>query len=459
MEGDYSNTDMSKSPIQITLTIHLVLFIDPTEQYPLATIAEFITHQNLESTLLEALIERLNEVLVEAYCGEKHAPGNGTKRFKRSASSTRSAVTTAGEHEFALDYVKDTAPRDGEPSHFRPIEELIDFEGKKRYQRDISAQSVDLTTTLSYRDAASHGDGFEKMPSPDTIQRRVKEYGTNLTEYVTQRLSGTKANTVVPDGTKCYSQDDDRDYHDVQITLAEDTDEETRSVLDISVNDDWDEIASSLESTDTITDDAKVVSDSETRLVKAFTDGTREHQLDLSHVPRTLGYKLWEDGALSLDDRTGIISEVADELFHLKNSVEKHRPEEERSAIRDRIARTEERIKKTAWQLEQLSSPKAAEYLRSGLPAMMTFAEDALDGFEVPWTSNPVERAMGEVAKRCKRDWEQWSESGLEALLQLRLVKYANPEHYRQFFDDFLQRSNHKKMRCTVSVTATGGEF
>jgi len=89
---------------------------------------------------------------------------------------------------------------------------------------------------------------------------------------------------------------------------------------------------------------------------------------------------------------------------------------------------------------------------------MMTFAEDATDGFEVPWTSNPVERAMGEVAKRCKRDWMQWSEEGLEALLQLRLTKYANPEHYDEFFDDLLQRSTHRKMQCSVSVTAKGGE-
>jgi len=90
---------------------------------------------------------------------------------------------------------------------------------------------------------------------------------------------------------------------------------------------------------------------------------------------------------------------------------------------------------------------------------MMTFVEDATDGFEVSWTSNPVERAMGEVAKRCKRDWMQWSEEGLETLLQLRLTKYANPEHYDEFFDDLLQRSAHREIRCSVSVTAKAGEL
>ena len=90
---------------------------------------------------------------------------------------------------------------------------------------------------------------------------------------------------------------------------------------------------------------------------------------------------------------------------------------------------------------------------------MLTFAEAALDGFEVPWTSNPVERAMGEVAKRCKRDWMQWSEGGLEALLQLRLVNYANPDHYQAFKHDLLQRSTKTSISCGLSVAATRGKL
>jgi hypothetical protein len=287
----------------------------------------------------------------------------------------------------------------------------------------------------------------------------VIDCGRKLTEFVSSRIGGSEEETVIPDGTNCYSQDEDREDHDVRVTLAEDTDTASRSLLDVSVNTPWNEIADSLDTAEVITDDATVVSDFQNSLVTAFEVENRDHQLDLSHVPRTLGYKLWDDGAFSLEDRKEIISEVSGELFHLKNSVEKHRPQEEYSAIRERIARTKERVEKTAWQLEQLSSPKAASYLRRGLDSMVRFAEDATDGFEVPWTSNPVERAMGEVAKRCKRDWMQWSEEGLDALLQLSLTKYANPDYYHEFLDEFLQRSVHRKIRCSVSVTASGGEL
>ena len=149
---------------------------------------------------------------------------------------------------------------------------------------------------------------------------------------------------------------------------------------------------------------------------------------------------------------------MCDELLHLKNSVETHRPKEEFPAIRSRIARTRERIEKTAWQLEQFSSEKAAAYLRQGLRSMLTFAEKALDGGRGPPHLDPVERAMGEVAKRCKRDWMRWSQEGLEAVLQPRLVDYRDPEIYRQFFDELLCRSAHEQIRCNVSVEATGGE-
>jgi len=121
-------------------------------------------------------------------------------------------------------------------------------------------------------------------------------------------------------------------------------------------------------------------------------------------------------------------------------------------AIRSRIARTRERLEKTAWQLEQFGSAKAAGYLRRWLPSIVTFAEHAVEGFEVPWTSNPVERLMGEVSKRCKNQWMRWTAEGLEAILQLRLVKYADPEYYQAFLDELLQRSTKTAINCDLSL-------
>ena len=74
---------------------------------------------------------------------------------------------------------------------------------------------------------------------------------------------------------------------------------------------------------------------------------------------------------------------MIDEVFHLKSSVAKHRPDEGFEAIRERIARTTERLEKTAWQLDQYGSEKAARYLQRWMPSIVTFAEHAIEGFEV----------------------------------------------------------------------------
>jgi hypothetical protein len=442
-----------------TIDVRLTVSIDDDKTIPLATLAEFVTDQNVESVLLEALVESLDATRVEALCGQKHATGNGNRRYQRAGTDTRTAVTTAGEHEFSLHYVEDTAADHDEPSYFRPVEDVLDFDGQNRYQQDIAAKSVDLATSLSYREAAEHGDGIGPMPSPTTINRRAKEYGRKLKQFLPECVAGAGADAVLADGTKCHSQDDGRSYHSVQATLGEDTAEESRSLLDLSVNADWDETATDLDDIGAVTDDATVVSDAEDSIVTAFTDEAREHQLDLVHVGRTLDYTLWDDGVFSLDRRTEIVSEVIDEVFHLKNSVAKHRPAEEFAAIRSRIARTTERIEKTAWQLEQFGSAKAAGYLRRWLPSIVTFAEQAVEGFEVPWTSNPVERLMGEVSKRCKNQWMRWTKEGLEALLQLRLVKYADPKHYQSFLDELLHRSTKTAMSCDLSIESTRGEL
>jgi len=100
------------------------------------------------------------------------------------------------------------------------------------------------------------------------------------------------------------------------------------TLLDVNVNESWDETAEALEETEAITDDATVVSDAEKALVDAFESGDRSHQLDLVHVGRTLGYKLWKDDAFPLPERKAIVSGVTDDLFHLKNSVALHAPRE-----------------------------------------------------------------------------------------------------------------------------------
>jgi hypothetical protein len=52
----------------------------------------------------------------------------------------------------------------------------------------------------------------------------------------------------------------------------------------------------------------------------------------------------------------------------------------------------------------------------------------------------------------------RWTTEGLEALLQLRLVKYVDPEHYQSFLDELLQRSTKTTINCELSLESTRGK-
>ena len=60
-----------------TINVRLIVSIDNNKTIPLATLAEFITDQNIVSALLEGIVESLDAARVEALCGEKYSHGNG----------------------------------------------------------------------------------------------------------------------------------------------------------------------------------------------------------------------------------------------------------------------------------------------------------------------------------------------------------------------------------------------
>jgi hypothetical protein len=64
-----------------TIDVRFAISIDEDKTVPLATLAEFITEQNIESVLLESMVESLDASRVKALCEEKHAHGNGNLRF------------------------------------------------------------------------------------------------------------------------------------------------------------------------------------------------------------------------------------------------------------------------------------------------------------------------------------------------------------------------------------------
>jgi len=264
-----------------TIDVRFELSIDDDKTLPLATLAEAVTDQNLEAVLLESLVESptppasrrsvVRNTHMATVTSASNAPAPTPAQLSQLPENTSSLSTTS-----KIQPLPQTNPATSGPS-----KTFSTSTGRTAISR-TSPPKRRSATSLSYRDAANHGDSFVSMPSPTTINRRAKKYGHKLKQFLPDCVAGTDADAVIPDGTKCHSQDDDRSSHSVQATLGEDTAEESRSLLDLSVNADWDETAAELDDIGAVTDDATVVSDADSGIVTAFTDENRDHQLDPS---------------------------------------------------------------------------------------------------------------------------------------------------------------------------------
>ena len=416
-----------------TTDVRAEVSISTDKTITVGALAKYCDEKGLGRAQFERIVACLDTHLVEQLCGEKYARGNGDNRYQRAGSDDKPVVTILGESTLSLSYVKDTQAADNEQTYFRPITEVLIFNGQKRYQQCISVEAATVATKTTYRETEAIGDRFTSMPSPATINRRVCEYGPKFQQQQTEATEHRAVQTVIPDGTKVHSQEENA-FQNISVTVSRPGvgDSHETTLLDVGVNTSWEKIATTLSDRDAIADDAAVVSDGEEAIKTAFCDGDREHQYDLVHLPRALGHKLREDDQLPLEERNAYASELIGDALHLKNSVAVHAPEDEWDAIRHRIATTEDRLQRTTRHLELDGCWKAATFLRKWQPSILQFAEAALENRQIPWTSNGVERAMGAVSKRCKNKWMRWTERGLEALLNLRLLQYAHPARYEK---------------------------
>jgi hypothetical protein len=96
-------------------------------------------------------------------------------------------------------------------------------------------------------------------------------------------------------------------------------------------------------------------------------------------------------------------------LSKLVNST-KHLKDQNKKRLSKRIRRSSE----ISSRLERKSYQKTSQFIRTHALQMVTFAKVTLTmNVRIPYMSNPIEKLMGEISKRCKHKWAHWSTTGL----------------------------------------------
>jgi len=428
--------------MEVQIYVRLALKIPDNEEIPIAQLTHAVKGQQIEKRVLEGTIQKINDTIIEQLCGEKSEQGNGQKPFQRAGTTTRSPVTIFGELDLRLSKVKNISNN----TTSIPLYQSIAFDGKRKFQPDIGIVVVDLSQKLSYRDVVTEVSlFFDVVPTPTTINQRVVEYG----EKIPIKTENGKISVGIGDGTKCHSQEPGCKQNRVNVLIG--VNDGKKTLLGVTVNKPWEDIAKTIETDNAFAEYATIVSDGEKELRSAFSDEKRQFQMDLIHAFRMLSFKLWEDKQLDFEERKKLVNELKKVVLSLKNVVIYQKADKEK--IKTKISSTLEDLKRIAKELKEKRCYKSAEFIREYSNAMVTFARLAIEGIIIPWTSNIIERLMGEISKRVKHKWMRWTTRGLEAILRLILVRYTDKQAYNTFRDEILGRTPNNRVSCIVSIT------
>lgn len=451
--SDLNNSEV-KSLHKVEVSLHVNIEISEDKKVTLGNIATAIKGLGIESKIAEQIIQTIDEKEVEKLCGSKYQRGNGENRYQRGGTCSRDPVTATGKLNIKLHKVVDADTN----KTFKPIYDIVDFEGKKVYQEDISMISVELATKMTYRDTVKEGKFITKdFPSPCTVNQRVIEYGEKIQELNADKIENAGIETAFSDGTKTHSQEKGLDKNEVNVVLGMINDKKV--ILGAKVNESWNEMAKGMRSAKAVTDKTVFCGDAEKEMKNAMTKDDELYQLDLVHAARIAGYKLWEDKIMSLGERRTIVSKLEGVLYTLKNSVEKHLLDKNTDDLKDRINITVNELKKMSKELWKLGCRKTAMFIKEYSNSMVVFAKFAVNGRKIPWNSNIIERLMGEIAKRTKHKWMRWTTKGLETIINIILVRFCSEKNYEEFKNVIMKSENLIFIKTEVKINSIRGEF
>ena len=373
-------------------------------QIDLPEIVDTVKDQAL--TEIVRLIEQNQEQLTLQLCGPKYSRDHP---FKRAGSYKKKLITSIGTINFRVQRIRSRTDN----AITSPILEQLDLK-RRKYSRDVRMKLADFASKMSYQDASLQFQEATGIHVPKrTIHSFVQEIAP-LLHGANCRANQTSATDIVQGDSTQVRALIGREMNNVHVLLSN-----SGKLLHLNVNEEWPKTTAE-----------GLISDNEPGLTNAVK--TKWLQLCILHALKYLLFTLWGE-RMSKDDRDQVETAVKQTLFTLVNSAKKHLIDKDTARLKDRIDKTLQELCEMAAQLEQRGYLKAASFITRNARFMVTFAELALDGIEIPYTNNRMERLMGEVSKRCKGHWRHWSTTGLRNILALVLTRYTDENFYRQF--------------------------
>jgi hypothetical protein len=406
------------------------LYVDELPSIDLADLIEGLKEKNRR--FLTEAIETYQEKLLDRLCGLKHNPKpNSVYRRAGSGRRLKTIVTPLGVVRFKTWRVKNQAT--GET--FTPILYILQVLGRK-YTRPVKAQCAELTSKLSYGDTREEYHRLTGVLIPkSTIHGFTQEIAPAMLEAQLSAEPQPQGLVIMADGTEV--RDVKTGQHN-QVRVALSVGDGLKRLLNLAVN----------ESYPPMPKGSILVSDGEPDLKHQEPE---MHQLCILHAIKRLMYALWRERA-SKEEREHLKAELERILYTLINSTNRHANDGDHQALRRRIESTHRELSNLAVTLKRQGYNEASQFITRNSKLLVTFAELSLKGIRIPYTTNQIERLMGEIAKRCKHRWAHWSTEGLRNTLTFILIHYTNPTLYEEYWQTYIHQGSTKDGVLTTQI-------
>jgi len=405
----------------INNTTEVKVSLNKTAPRPHIDLTDLIERSNGHSrSELVRLIEERQEQLIQKLCGSRYSRSHA---YRRGSSYAKILVTGIGTVRFKVKRVISRADN----TVRSPILEALDMK-RRKYSRDVRMKLAEFASKMTYQDASLE---FETATDVNVPKRTILSFVQKIAPPLLEANKTTGEPGIVMGDTTKVRELKSREMNDVHVLLSD-----SGQLLHLGVNSEW---ASS---------EAEIlVSDNEPGLTSAVNAERR--QLCILHALKYLLFTLWGEG-ISKDDTVEVEKAVKQALFKLVNSTKKHLKNEDKKRLKERIDKTLRGLYNIADELGERGYTRASSYIMKNARFMVTFADLALEEIEMPYTTNKIERLMGEVSKRCKHKWMHWSNNGLRNILTIILIRYTNKRLYQRFKKSyihnrpFIKQTQHK---------------
>ena len=406
------------------------VLLDAIPRIDLANLIEDLKEKDRRS--LSETIEAYQEKLLDELCGKKRKPN---RIYRRAGSNRRpkTIMTPLGTIQFKTWKVENHET--GET--LTPILDILNVRGR-RYTRQVKAECAELTSKLSYGDTReeyhrltgvwipkSTIHGFTQELAPDMLMANLNAAASSQPQRPVILADGTEVRSIQRGG-----------FNQVRVAIT--IRDESKQLLSLTVNQPY----------STLPEGSILISDGEPDLKH---QDRRMHQLCVLHAVKRLTYALWRERA-SKEEREHLKTEWERILYTLVNSTRTHTSDGDHEALRRRIESTLRELSNLAVRLKRRGYREASEFIARNGKLLVTFAELTINGIRIPYTTNQIERLMGEIAKRCKHRWAHWSEKGLRNILTLILIHYTNPTLYEEYWQTYIHQDRINRIILTTQT-------